>query len=67
MHKSCMNCYFGELCPDVRVCEHFAPMEEDETGADEALKRRQEYQQYRKAWIAYLSEDGQGASPHRFN
>ena len=54
MVAACDKCLWREQCVADKVCEHFAPMDEDEH--IEQLIEEGRYEFY-KEWFAYINQD----------
>ena len=53
MVAACDKCMWREQCLSDEVCDHFTPMEEDES-VDEMIERGR--QEFYKEWFAYINE-----------
>lgn len=51
---SCKECLYGDMCPSGKVCEYFAPLDDDGS-VDEYIES--ERQQFHRDWVRYTSED----------
>ena len=54
--QNCENCYYGDVCPNERVCEGFDPITEE--GEDELISEliERERKEYHEAWNTYIGE-----------
>lgn len=54
--RGCRNCLFDDICPSVKLCEHYAPIEDDDVEFrryDEARRK-----EFKEDWMEYVSEYG---------
>lgn len=56
MVAACDKCLWCEQCLSDEVCEHYAPVDEDEYIDEMIEKGRYEF---RKEWFAYINQDEQ--------
>lgn len=55
-NKQCADCYFGDKCNCLSECSNYCPITED--ADDERIEQllREEYSDYRSAWLEYINE-----------
>lgn len=55
-NKQCAVCYFGDKCNCLSECGNYCPI--TEYADDERIEQllREEYSDYRSAWLEYINE-----------
>lgn len=57
MKRSCTDCLFYDSCGGKKLCEYYAPIDENEETPEEHKEEQLNRREFYNAWIKYAARD----------